>query len=105
MARKYYKRPTIPKRNDSKSNYAKNGAPWFSYRYRTNNRNNCHIAVLHHSLVRRVIFIFTKGRVYNVAKFTGPERTLAKSIVATLSIKRIPDTQSSRFNSVLVQPQ
>jgi hypothetical protein len=28
-----------------------------------------------------------------VAKFTGPERTLAKSIVATLSIKRIPDTE------------
>jgi hypothetical protein len=26
-----------------------------------------------------------------VAKFTGPERTIAKSIVATLSIKRIPD--------------
>ena len=28
-----------------------------------------------------------------MAKFTGPERTLAKSIVATLSIKRIPDTE------------
>jgi hypothetical protein len=28
-----------------------------------------------------------------VAKFTGPERTLPKSIVATLSIKRIPDTE------------
>jgi hypothetical protein len=28
-----------------------------------------------------------------VAKFTGPERTLAKNIVATLSIKRIPDTE------------
>jgi hypothetical protein len=28
-----------------------------------------------------------------VAKFTGPERALAKSIVATLSIKRIPDTE------------
>ena len=27
MARKDYKRPTIPKRNDSKSNYAKNGIP------------------------------------------------------------------------------
>ena len=38
--------------------------------------------VLHHSLVRGVIFIFTKGKVYNVAKITGPERMLAKSIVA-----------------------
>ena len=28
-----------------------------------------------------------------MAKFTGPERTLAKSIVATLSIKRIPDSE------------
>jgi uncharacterized protein YpbB len=28
-----------------------------------------------------------------VAKFTVPERTLAKNIVATLSIKRIPDTE------------
>ena len=31
--------------------------PWFSYRYRTNNGNNCHITVLHYSLVRRVIFV------------------------------------------------
>ena len=28
-----------------------------------------------------------------MAKFTGPEPTLAKSIVASLSIKRVPDTQ------------
>ena len=28
-----------------------------------------------------------------MAKFTGPERTLAKNIVAALSIKRIPDTE------------
>ncbi|MDQ5868783.1 MAG: hypothetical protein M3530_03540, partial [Thermoproteota archaeon] len=28
-----------------------------------------------------------------MAEFTGQERTLAKSIVATLSIKRIPDNE------------
>ena len=33
--------------------YAKNGNPWISFRGRTNNSNNCHIAVLYHSLVRR----------------------------------------------------
>lgn len=39
------------------------------------------------------MFIFTKCKYRNVGKFTNEERTLVESIVATLSIKRIPDPE------------
>ena len=39
------------------------------------------------------IFIFQKCVVNSVAKFTSAERSLAKSILATLSIKKIPDPE------------
>ena len=67
MARKCYKRPSISKRNNSKSNYAKNGNPWISYRNWTNNRNNRSIGV-YHSLVR------------GLTDLIGPKSDLVSSI-------------------------
>ncbi len=73
LARKCHKSPTIPKSNDSKYNHAKNGNPWYSFRTRTNNRNNC-LNTLYHSLIRAVIIIFTKCKSKSMPKFTNEER-------------------------------
>ena len=43
-------------------------------------------------VLTKVNFIFTKRQYRNVGKFNAEERALIKSIVAMLTIKRIPDS-------------
>ena len=52
-----YEGPNIPKRNDSKSNYAKNGNPWFSYRYCINNSNYRLGSLYNKTLIELVVII------------------------------------------------